>query len=344
MVEQIPQDKFSEDAVREFFSEFGTIEEVTLHGYKRLAIIRYDDYAAARRAYDSPKVIFDNRFVKVYWYKPEDDLSAGANGGYDLAAKGQAQAPQEDAEMIDPEEFAEKQAAAQKAYEEKLRKTKEAESAREALEAKIKAQGEERKKLMEKLAKKATTSTSPAKPNAPANGTSNPDTAPSNTTTNPAPPTITTPKPPSQTDALRAKLAELEAEAANLGVPTDAPSPSASSFSTTTSAYPQYSQQSYRGRGAFPYTRGGRGRGGIWRGGASTAMTGGAVARLDNRPRTVEVRAKDGSVDFGDKKVEESLRAHLFVSLTVPSSQLPTPTSSQSLYTLPSIVMMSLST
>ena len=71
VVENIPEDKFEEQTVRDFFSEFGTIEEVSLQAYKRLAIVKYSDYESAKGTYDSPKVIFDNRFVKVYWYKPE---------------------------------------------------------------------------------------------------------------------------------------------------------------------------------------------------------------------------------------------------------------------------------
>ncbi|KAI9875578.1 MAG: hypothetical protein M1830_008324, partial [Pleopsidium flavum] len=38
VVEQIPEDKFDEQSVREFFSEFGNILEVTMQAYKRLAI------------------------------------------------------------------------------------------------------------------------------------------------------------------------------------------------------------------------------------------------------------------------------------------------------------------
>ena len=71
VVEQIPEEKFDEQSVRDFFSQFGNIVDIQMQAYKRLAIVKFDDYFAARSAYDSPKVIFDNRFVKVYWYKPD---------------------------------------------------------------------------------------------------------------------------------------------------------------------------------------------------------------------------------------------------------------------------------
>ena len=80
VVEQIPEERFDESAVREFFAEFGKIEEVTMQAYKRLALVKYEDYISARRAYDSPKVIFENRFVKVYWYKPESIPTLPTNG------------------------------------------------------------------------------------------------------------------------------------------------------------------------------------------------------------------------------------------------------------------------
>lgn len=71
VVEQIPKDCFTEERVREFFGQFGAIVDVQMHAGKRLSIVKFSDHLAAQRAYDSPKVVFENRFVKVYWYKPE---------------------------------------------------------------------------------------------------------------------------------------------------------------------------------------------------------------------------------------------------------------------------------
>lgn len=294
MVEQVPEDKFSEEAIREFFSEFGNIEEVTMQAYKRLALVRYSDYNSAKRAYDSPKVIFDNRFVKVYWYKPESFEKE--NPGFSNGARAEQNSRQEatpqaaDTEMVDPEELAQRTAAAQQAYEEKARKLKEAEAQKEELAQKIKAAAEERRKLMEKLAAKTSGK----------NGTPAPAAAATNGHAEKADAKT------SQEEALRAKLAELEAEAEAIGLPAEEPA-----------QYP-----SYRGRGGYnAYPRGGgyrgRGRGApAWRGGyyGGAAPAGGAVARLDNRPRNVEIKAAEEAVDFADDKIGEALRLCLFVS------------------------------
>ena len=270
-------------------------------------MVKYADYNSAKQAYESPKVIFDNRFVKVYWYKPEavkQDTAAAVAGEKPTEAHGQP-APSEDTEMIDPEAFALKQAEAQAAHEAKAAKLKEAEAQKEEIRQKIRAAAEERRKLMEKLAAKTkgktATSTAPVSTGsgASANGEApTPDAK------------------QSQTDALRAKLAELEPEAEVLGIPAEDPqSQGYSSYRGRGRGAPFARGSGYRGRGA-PAWRGG---GGGWRGAA--AAPGGAVARLDNRPRSVELKAVDDSVDFGDEKVGEALRVYLFVSLAFPVSR-----------------------
>lgn len=308
VVENIPESHFSEDAVRDFFQQFGAIDSINMQSYKHLAVVKFSDWGSASRAYDSPKVIFDNRFVKVYWYKPEavNQQTAAAVDGAPLEPVQQQDAA-DDAEMIDPEEFARKQAEAQQAYEEKARKLKEAEAQKEEIQQKIRAAAEERRKLMEKLA---------AKTAAKAGGSGGAATTGAGSgTTGAVAENGDAPKSDgktSATDALRAKLAELEAEAEALGVPAEDATPS---YYNQQQQYP-----SYRGRGGYnPYARGaggfrGRGRGG-WRGGAA-APAGGAVARLDNRPRSVEIKALDEGVDFADEKVGEALRVCLFVSLS----------------------------
>jgi RNA-binding protein 26 len=65
VVEQIPEGKFDEESVKGFFGEFGAVEEVTMQPYKRLAIVKFDNHQSADAAYNSPKSVFDNRFVKV---------------------------------------------------------------------------------------------------------------------------------------------------------------------------------------------------------------------------------------------------------------------------------------
>jgi hypothetical protein len=114
VVEQIPDDKFSEDTVREFFSQFGPIEDVKMHAYKRLAIVKFEDHASADQAYNSPAAVFENRFVKVYWHRR--DAGAGES-------QGDTEAP--DPSPLDLEEIARRTAEAQKLFEERRRRLEE---------------------------------------------------------------------------------------------------------------------------------------------------------------------------------------------------------------------------
>lgn len=305
VVEQIPEDKFSEASVRSFFEEFGVIESVELQPARRLAILRYADHASAKRAYESPKVIFDNRFVKVYWHRPDTQQPMGGSTSSPVSLMTPQQArPHDDEEMIDPAEFVAKQAEAQRVHEEKAKKLAEADAAKAELTRRMQAQAEERRLLLEKLAKKtgqAATAPIAAVTLAPGSASSDPIIA----------------KPTSQTEALRAKLAELEAQAASLGISTDTSSPQSQTH------YPFASASSYpRGR-----ARGGGGwRGGSYRGRGGSGYgypprgggyDGGAVKRLDNRPRSIAVIATDPGVNFDlDEAKLDSLRQYVFVSFS----------------------------
>ena len=213
VVEQIPEERFDENHVREFFSEFGNIEEVTMQPYKRLALVKYEDYMAARRAYESPKVIFDNRFVKVYWYKSGGVPTPPAN------AKETAKSPltsKEEEQTFDREKFERDAVAAQKKLEEKKIQMKDVEAKRQALEKQkeelARKQAEEKRKLMEKLAAKGVASNGDTLMIDVTNGTSSANEG----------------KVSAHTKALREKVAELEAEAKSLGLDSalnDAPYP-----------------------------------------------------------------------------------------------------------------------
>ena len=225
VVEQIPEEKFDDVSVREFFSDFGNIEEVTMQPYKRLALVKYDDYMAARRAYESPKVIFDNRFVKVYWYK------LGGIPTPPATARGIANSPsvfKEEEQPFNREKFQRDAVAAQKKLEVKKVQIKDVEAKRQALEKQkeelAQKQAEEKRKLLGKLAAKAIgPNAETPMADATANGTNGPDDS----------------KVSAHTKALREKVAELEAEAKSLGLD--------SALSDTS--------YTYRGRGR------GRGRG-----------------------------------------------------------------------------------
>lgn len=293
VVEQIPEERFDEQSVRDFFSEFGNIAEVQMQAYKRLALVKYDDYYAARRAYQSPKSIFDNRFVKVYWYKPETLPTPPEKGAGQAEGKaGSPSAPDKmDDDMIDPVEFEKRQAEAQKAHEEKQKRLKEAEGKKREVEQKLKEQAEERRKLLEKLAAKSATKAA----------TTASTTTGADIVINDATPDA---RKSAQTDALRAKLAELEAEAESMGLNPNEP---------WTAAYGRGGRGGYRGRGGYvPRGRGHDPYRGSYRGRAAyggVGGRGGAVMRLDNRTKKVAV----AGVEPGTAK-DEKLRQHLFVS------------------------------
>lgn len=301
VVENIPEENFTEETVREFFGQFGLITEVTMKPYKRLALVKYDDWGSAKAAYSSPKVIFDNRFVKVYWYTGEESLpqapatpGLNANG---VASHGQgspttasAPARSNSESHIDIEEFARKQQEAQKAHQEKMKKKAEMEAAQKELERRqeelLKKQAEEKRKLMEKLAAKSGNSASP--PVATPTGA----------------PAANSDKASSQTAALKAQLAALEAEAKSLGLET---------VLTDDSSWAGRGRGRgrgvYRGRATFVprgrgFDRGGyRGRGG--------APFGTGVYKLDNRPRKIALTG----IDFTNPEKDESLRQYLMVCI-----------------------------
>ncbi|OAQ98226.1 hypothetical protein LLEC1_03134 [Akanthomyces lecanii] len=282
VVENIPEESFSEGQIRDFFAQFGNIQEVTMQPYKRLAIVKYESWDEADAAYKSPKVIFDNRFVKVFWYRDEMDktsprgsrsggngLGEGSNGGDDA---GQAQ-------EMDPEEFRRRQEEAQKLHQERESKRSELAVKRQELE----------KKQQELLAKhRAETEKLQAKLMAKSGGADDNGTS------------------TGSTDMLRAKLALLEQEAKLLGI--DPENPNAEDNSSTGGFRGGYRGRGYRGRGAF--ARGGyapRGRGSFKGTGARHAAY--AQFSLDNRPRKVAI----AGADFTVTEKDEALR-HFLIS------------------------------
>ncbi|ROW15226.1 hypothetical protein VPNG_02927 [Cytospora leucostoma] len=298
VVESIPEENFEEDQIRAFFSQFGNIEEVTMMPYKRLAVVKYDNWVSANAAYKSPKVIFENRFVKVFWYKEEkhaDLANGGANGtknGVSANGTSRLESAEPKLEEIDMEEFNRKQEEAQKLHEEKLKKKQEIERQRAELEKKQKElqakQAAERQRLLAKIA------SSSRKNSTGASGDGSGTEAKEGTT--------------SKTEALRATLAKLQEEANALGIDPDGVQQEDDAMvSTYPPAYGRGGRGGYyRGRGGFTPRASFRGSG---RGGRGHIQAAYAAFSLDNRPRTVAVRG----VDFTTPEKGEALRRHLFV-------------------------------
>jgi RNA recognition motif-containing protein len=122
VVERIPEESHNAGNVRAYFSQFGTITEVKSQVNR--AIVTFEDHASAQKALDSPKAVFDNRFVKVSWYQPTElarEASPGSYGDVEmLAAKGYDAWP-----PLDLEAIAKRQAESQKLFEERQRKKNE---------------------------------------------------------------------------------------------------------------------------------------------------------------------------------------------------------------------------
>ncbi|KAM5348323.1 hypothetical protein ACJ41O_008147 [Fusarium nematophilum] len=291
VVENIPEESFSEDEVRSFFSQFGSIAEVSMQPYKHLAIVKYDKWGSANAAYQSPKVIFDNRFVKVFWYKdnkidslpPSVPLQDGNWSGDPQAAGDDEEGPEPEMDM---EEFQQRQREAQRQHQEREEKRAELERKRQELEKQqqelLARHREENEKLQAKLASQRGEGG-----DAPSSGT----------------------------DMLRAKLAALEQEAKLLGIDPNAVDDDGSSV---TGGPPWPPRGGYRGRGGggggyrsrgyAPRGRGSfRGRGG---GGASHMHATYAQYSIDNRPKKLAVTG----VDFTAPDRDEMLR-HFLLNL-----------------------------
>ncbi|OTB00404.1 hypothetical protein M426DRAFT_15542 [Hypoxylon sp. CI-4A] len=285
VVQNIPDEHFSEDKIRDYFSQFGDIKEVSMQGFDRIAIVKFETWNAAHAAWSSPKVIFDNRFVKVFWHKSDAEAGStpvngkGVNGVKDGHTNGYAhedeKAPEE---SFDLDEFNRKQEEAQKAFDEKTKKRQEYERQRQELEDRQKElrarQLEEKRKLQAKLAEKG------------ASGELGDDTKKANP----------------RTEILRAHLATLEEEANALGIDPD--------------AFEDDSTPWYRGRGRG--SRGYRARGGYapralrggygyQRGGLEARHAAYAAYSLDNRPKIIAL----SGVDFTDPEKDEPLRQYL---------------------------------
>ncbi|KAG6004421.1 hypothetical protein E4U21_001089 [Claviceps maximensis] len=312
VVENIPEDDFSEDKIRGFFSQYGEILEISMQPYKHLAIVRFHSWSSANAAYRSPKVIFDNRFVKVFWYKDETDKSkvppangAGHNGNPGGLGPDESDATTNNLDPeIDMQEFQRKQEEAQKLHQQREEKKTELQKQRELLELQqqqlLARHQLETERLRAKLAEK----------NGGGEGASS--SAPGS----------------SGTDFLRAKLAALEQEARILGIDPNIDTAadeawrreypfSATDAAAAAAAAPPWG--GYRGRGASSYARAGyrgratafaaagRGRGGAFVPGHAGRHAAYAQFSIDNRPRKLAMRG----VDFTPSERDEQLRHFL---------------------------------
>ncbi|KAF9994323.1 hypothetical protein BGZ80_005782 [Entomortierella chlamydospora] len=168
VVEHIPDEYNTIDKVNEFFKQFGSLTNIQVDQPAHKALIQYSNRDEASAAYNSPEVIFGNRFVKVYWQpddldaatfgrqpkptgqvRPEKPPGAGAHGGphpHHAPPK-----PPAASVLMTPEraaELAAERAASAAKLEENKKTMQEIQRQREAL---IQRQQEEQRLLMQKL-------------------------------------------------------------------------------------------------------------------------------------------------------------------------------------------------
>ncbi|KAI7503795.1 hypothetical protein KC347_g8498 [Hortaea werneckii] len=272
VVEQIPEENFDEQSVRDFFGQFGTVTHITMEPYQRLAIVDYDNHESAKAAYDSPKSVFDNRFVKVYWYKPEKVPKASFGAHPDDALSSEMQQDEPD---FDPEEVSRQQEEAQRRYDEARQQREENLRRRQEVDEKLIQMEREHKKLVDLLAHK----TGEVFPST-INGDDNP-----------------------QTRSLKEQLAKLEAEAKSLGI-----DPDNLSVAGSHSMSNGYSTSFYRGRGGYRGRRGTSYHQPSYRGGHGGAFAPrrSAIA-LDNRPKTLAVTFEAGDYEEHEEKLRQYL-------------------------------------
>ncbi|GAP84780.1 putative RNA recognition motif-containing protein [Rosellinia necatrix] len=296
VIQNIPDENFTEDQIRAYFAQFGDIVELTIQKQNRVAMIKFESWEAANAAWSSPKVIFDNRFVKVFWHKEgsgDESMPNGKPTNNTMNGHGDSATPAGESADADSEfdlaEFYRKQVEAQKVHDEKTKKRQEIELERQKLEERERElherQEETKRQLRAKLGANGVKDGSlPLVESSTENGEK---------------------KPSAQTEALRAQLAALEQEANQLGIDPD------DNRDDTTSWPPRGRGRGrgYRGRGTFP-PRASRGLHGYrGRGGAVEARHAAYAAySLDNRPKAVTL----SGIDFTKPEHDEALRQYLF--------------------------------
>lgn len=79
VVEKIPEDKLSLEAVNSWFKRFGTVTNVAVDAKGGKALVSFSAHDEAYAAWKAEEAVFNNRFVKIFWHRPmEGQGGAGA--------------------------------------------------------------------------------------------------------------------------------------------------------------------------------------------------------------------------------------------------------------------------
>ncbi|EPQ60916.1 hypothetical protein GLOTRDRAFT_118964 [Gloeophyllum trabeum ATCC 11539] len=297
VVEKIPQDKLSLDAVNGWFKQFGTVTNVAIDTHTSKALVSFSTHDEAHAAWRSEEAVFGNRFVKVFWHRPMEGhgqlgqrlLAASAPVVANMSTKEDSPAApglqpsgaspagrkpstsSSAAALAAKQQLLEQQISEQKTLMEKLA-TSTGEEKKEVL-ARLRQLGQEIKATMSSPGSSlpyAASLTPTVKQKTPTPGPADLEQKEKERLDKELElHAVATAAEGESTEGLKAKLAKLQAEAASLGL------------SEGSSSYGSTFHRPYRGRG-----RGGRG---FYRG----AMRGGpprTSLKLDNRPKKLLIK------------------------------------------------------
>lgn len=153
----------NEPTIREWFSQFGPLNQILIDPAWGKAILVYKDYDSAAKAWNDPRPVFSNRFVKIWWKKTDASTSStlpATTSSSTLTAGTSSRDERLSGGIIDQVELEiarEAAVKAQKEHEEKQRRKEELEKKKEELERQrvelMEKQRLERERLMEKIRK-----------------------------------------------------------------------------------------------------------------------------------------------------------------------------------------------
>jgi RNA-binding protein 26 len=84
VVEKIPEDKLTHEAIGAWFKRFGTVTHVAIDTRGSKALVSFSEHSEAHAAWRSEDAVFNNRFVKLFWHRPM--AGHGQTGARMLAA------------------------------------------------------------------------------------------------------------------------------------------------------------------------------------------------------------------------------------------------------------------
>ncbi|KAH8120240.1 hypothetical protein DFH11DRAFT_43142 [Phellopilus nigrolimitatus] len=70
VVEKIPEEHLSLEAVNGWFKRFGTVTNVAVDASGGKALVSFSTHDEARAAWGAQEAVFNNRFVKIFWHRP----------------------------------------------------------------------------------------------------------------------------------------------------------------------------------------------------------------------------------------------------------------------------------